>query len=262
MNTLLAWVLFVSVFMVGIPTAVDEVEAGPGAQLVIEAVLPESPATGVLPMGARIDEITAGDVTITAPRLSEFQALVAAVGTGTVSIAYTMGDSSAEVTVAPASAVLPDNPEQLALGVQLMMVENRRYGVGEALVEGTKLTGRQITTIATGVVGLIGQSVVGQADLSQVAGPVGIVGLVGDAAAMGFTTLLSFTAMLSLSLAVINLLPFPVLDGGRLLFVAIESITGRTLDPIWMSRLNLVGIVLLLTLMVVVTFNDVWRLIA
>jgi regulator of sigma E protease len=61
-----------------------------------------------------------------------------------------------------------------------------------------------------------------EADLSAVAGPVGIVGLVGDAAAFGFTSLLLFTAMISLNLAVINMLPFPALDGGRLLMVAMK----------------------------------------
>jgi len=102
--------------------------------------------------------------------------------------------------------------------------------------------------------------VIGQADFSQVAGPVGIAGLVGDAASFGFMSLLLFTAAISLNLAIINLLPFPALDGGRLVMVGIEAVTRRPINPKWVMRLNGIGIILLLTLMVVVTYNDILRL--
>ena len=92
------------------------------------------------------------------------------------------------------------------------------------------------------------------------AGPVGIVGMVGDAATYGLTTLLTFTAMISLNLAVINLLPIPALDGGRLLFVGIEAITRKPVNPVWMGRVNLVGFALLMLLMIVVTWNDIAKL--
>jgi regulator of sigma E protease len=66
--------------------------------------------------------------------------------------------------------------------------------------------------------------------------------------------------MISLNLAVINMLPFPALDGGRLLFVAIEAVIRRPINPVWVGRINLVGFVLLLTLMVVVTYSDIGKL--
>ncbi|MCA9365763.1 site-2 protease family protein [Candidatus Kaiserbacteria bacterium] len=93
------------------------------------------------------------------------------------------------------------------------------------------------------------------------AGPVGIAGLVGEAAAFGFTSLLTFTAVISLNLAVINMLPFPALDGGRLMFVGVEAITRRRIDPVWVLRLNVIGFVLLIALMVAVTYNDVIKII-
>jgi regulator of sigma E protease len=83
---------------------------------------------------------------------------------------------------------------------------------------------------------------------------------VGDAAEFGLTSVLLFMAMISLNLAVINLLPFPALDGGRLVFVAIEAVIGRPVNPVWVGRINLVGFVLLLVLMVVVTYSDISKL--
>jgi regulator of sigma E protease len=100
----------------------------------------------------------------------------------------------------------------------------------------------------------------GQADFSNIAGPVGIVGLVGDAAAFGIVSLLTFTAIISLNLAVINLLPFPALDGGRLVFVIIEAVTGKEVPAVWTGWINLFGFVILMLLMVTVTYGDIMRL--
>jgi regulator of sigma E protease len=98
------------------------------------------------------------------------------------------------------------------------------------------------------------------ADVSQVTGPIGIAGMVGDAAEFGIVSLLVFTAFISLNLAVINLLPIPALDGGRLVFVAIEAIIRRPINEKWIGRVNLVGFVFLILLMIAVTYNDILRL--
>jgi len=111
--------------------------------------------------------------------------------------------------------------------------------------------------IAVGILTFLGQVITGQADFSQVAGPVGIVGLVGDATKLGFIYLIQFTAFISLNLAVINLFPFPALDGGRLLFVLIESIKGSAINPKIANTLNAVGFILLLLLMVIITISDI-----
>jgi regulator of sigma E protease len=99
-----------------------------------------------------------------------------------------------------------------------------------------------------------------KADFSQVAGPVGIVGLVGEASAYGITALLMFTAFISLNLAVINILPFPALDGGRLLFVIIEAMKGSPINSKYVGILNTVGFFALIMLMVAVTWNDIARI--
>ena len=128
------------------------------------------------------------------------------------------------------------------------------------MVEGTLRTYDTTVAIIFGLSDLLYQAVRGEADFSQVAGPVGIVNYVGDAAQVGLSALLVFTAIISLNLAVINLLPIPALDGGRLVFVAIEAVTRRPINPAWAGRLNLVGFALLMLLMLVVTYNDIVKL--
>ena len=130
-----------------------------------------------------------------------------------------------------------------------------------AIGDGFIATVNGFVAITVGLFNLIHDAFVGQADFANIAGPVGIVGMVDDAAAFGFTSLLTFTAIISLNLAVINLLPFPALDGGRLLFVAIEAVTRKDIPYKWTGWLNLIGFVLLIVLMVAVTYNDIIRII-
>jgi regulator of sigma E protease len=96
----------------------------------------------------------------------------------------------------------------------------------------------------------------------QLAGPVGIVKITGEVAAtvpdLGWWPILSLTAILSLNLAIINILPFPALDGGRVLLVLIEILRGgKRLKPEREGIINFIGMAILLTLMVVITVSDV-----
>lgn len=100
----------------------------------------------------------------------------------------------------------------------------------------------------------------GRGALGAIAGPIGIYGLISDASRLGFVYLLNFTALISINLAILNLLPFPALDGGRLLFVVIEAIIRRPIKPIVANTLNTIGFVLLLLLMAVIAVSDVFKL--
>ena len=94
----------------------------------------------------------------------------------------------------------------------------------------------------------------------QVAGPVGIAVLTGQISSLGFIYLLQFVALLSLNLAFINILPLPALDGGRLLFIAIEKITGHRTKAQIEALVHNIGFILLLSLIILITFQDVSRL--
>ena len=104
------------------------------------------------------------------------------------------------------------------------------------------------------------QSATLSADFSQISGPVGIAGVVASASDNGIIPLLTLMAIISLNLAIINLLPIPALDGGRLVFVAIESVIRRPVPAVFSRTVNAIGFALLLLLMVAVTVSDIGKL--
>ncbi|MBI2873364.1 MAG: RIP metalloprotease RseP [Chloroflexi bacterium] len=106
----------------------------------------------------------------------------------------------------------------------------------------------------------VGRWIVGAAP-PQVAGPVGIAQLTGEVARAGIIPLISFTALLSMNLAILNILPIPMLDGGRLMFVLLEVVRGgKRVPPQKEGFVHLVGFVVLLSLIVVVTYFDIARI--
>ncbi len=133
--------------------------------------------------------------------------------------------------------------------VLLMIV----YGVKDGFATSLDWTGET----AKGLAQFILQAFTGQANLNDVSGPIGIVSFVGLAAEYGWRGLVEFTALISINLAFINLLPIPALDGGRLLFVIIESITRKKVPVKVFNLVNTIGFALLIILMLVVTFHDV-----
>lgn len=92
-------------------------------------------------------------------------------------------------------------------------------------------------------------------------GPIGIVSTIGDFAKMGFIYLANLTALISLNLAIVNMLPLPALDGGRLLFMVIRKITGKKISDDIENKIHFIGLMLLLILMIWISVQDVGRLI-
>jgi regulator of sigma E protease len=260
MNVIFAWFLFAATFMIGVPTAVDEASATPASVLYVSGILPGGPLDGVVSPGAKVLSLSSAEETLETPVPSTFTAFVQKYSTEELTLTYSLADEEKTVTVKPVSGLISSEPDRVAVGVSLALVEDVQQSFGAALVSASVATLTGLRDITVGLFKLIADSVRGVADFTQVAGPVGIVGMVGDAASFGLTSLLTFTALISLNLAVINMLPIPALDGGRLVFVAIEAITRKPISPIWAGRVNLVGFALLMILMVVVTWNDIARL--
>ena len=263
MNVVLAWFLFAVVFMLGVPTAVEESDAGPNAVLRIVEITGSSVLQGEVPMNAQIVGLETEDGSkilndLTPRALTDF---VTEVGDQSIVFKYALGEETSSVTVTPQAGTIPEEPERVALGLRTALVEDIQYQPLAAVAAATQQTIDMLVLIVVSIAGLLYAAATGTADYSQVAGPVGIFNLVGDAASVGLSSLLLFTAVISLNLAIINLFPIPALDGGRLIFVAIESVIRRPIDPIWTSRLNLVGFLILIGLMIAVTYNDILRLI-
>lgn len=263
MNVLLAWVLFVSGFLYGIPTALDESEVADLAatQVVITAIVPDSPAAAELKASDIIVGVHVGETTLVAPlRPTEIAALIHEHESTPVTIDIERRNELRSVTLTPQLWVLPEHPERAATGFTMSLTGIESLPFLNAIVEGTKMTGSLLWAIIVGFGVLLSDLIAGQADLSTVSGPVGIVSLVGDAASLGFAWLMTFTAFISLNLAVLNLLPLPALDGGRLLFVIIEAVKGSPIKPAVAGWMNRVGFAFLILLMLVVTVKDVLNL--
>ncbi|MEK7085017.1 MAG: site-2 protease family protein, partial [Patescibacteria group bacterium] len=100
----------------------------------------------------------------------------------------------------------------------------------------------------------------GRASFEEVSGPVGIVSIVGDFSRFGLIFLIQLTAFLSINLALINLVPFPGLDGGRARFLVIERLRGRPISFHASRLIHAAGFIALVLLMIVITYHDIAKL--
>jgi regulator of sigma E protease len=266
-NVLAAWVLFSVSFMIGIPTSVSGEAELKGAisnpELTIVSILPDSPAFEAgLRVGDVITSIASSYDTLTTLSPEAAISFIETHSDGALILSVTRGETEEMVSLHPRTDVIAEEPERAVLGISLDMIGVQTVNSPWALWEGLKLTVVMLSAVAAAIGSFFASAFTLSADLSQVAGPVGIVSLVGDAAELGIVPLLTFTALISLNLAIINLLPIPALDGGRLVFVLVEALKGSPIKPRIAQILNAVGFALLIFLMVAVTYNDILRLIS
>ena len=146
------------------------------------------------------------------------------------------------------------------IGISMDQIGTAKLPVLLAFREGLSLTTSITKGTVVGLYTLIKEGIEGRGSLASVTGPVGMVGIVGNAYQFGFVYLLSFSALISVNLAIINLIPFPALDGGRLFFLLIEKIKGSRLNPKFANTVNMVGFAVLIILMLLVTYHDVVKL--
>lgn len=267
MNFILAWVLFSVGFMSGLPTSQGVEPEGAVLQdvnLVVVSVLPESPAElSGLKSGDKILSVTKTDEDNNQKVLEEinpetFRSFVLESENQKINVGYTRGQEEILHTAEITPTLNKDN--NLAIGISMDNIGTAKLPFFSALVEGMKLTIYQTKNTALGLFGLVSNAIKGDGDLSAVAGPVGMTQIVGEAYKFGFVYLLSFTALISVNLAIINLVPFPALDGGRLLFLLIEKIKGSRLNQNFANTANMVGFFLLILLMLIITYNDITKL--
>lgn len=132
----------------------------------------------------------------------------------------------------------------------------REKNIGKSIIEGPKASLEMMRQMYDG----LGTLITGQASTKDLVGPVGIVNLVSESINQGLMNFLYLAALISLNLAVINLLPFPALDGGRILFVLIRLVTRNKLSENVETYVHAIGMILLLGLSIYITFNDVIKL--
>ncbi len=144
------------------------------------------------------------------------------------------------------------------IGVSLIgNVSWKELNFMECVVEGTKYTFENISVTIQSVI----QLVTGKLDMNNVSGTLGMYSYTEEALSYGFVTYLSLVASISISLSIMNLIPVPVFDGGRIVMTVIEMIIGKRLDKKFENTLLTIGMILILLLFVVVTINDILKMI-
>ena len=150
--------------------------------------------------------------------------------------------------------VVPEEDPQTGVG-QIGISNLVDAGIFTALAEGTRQTVWFTGMILVSLV----EMVTGQVE-PDVAGPVGIVHMIGEVAEMGLVNLATFAAFLSINLGLLNLLPIPALDGSRLLFILVEFVRGRPVDPVKEGFVHFIGFAILIMLMIIIAYQDLLRL--
>lgn len=259
-NFILAWLLFSFGFMFGLPTSVGSTKDYEikDVNLVVVSVAHDSPAEKAgLKTGDKIVFIKSGDLSTTFISPETVKSFVANSGKDGIEITYQRGVNSTDVVILPEKSEVDSKP---VIGIAMDQIGIVKLPFFQAFKEGMVFTWSVTKGTVVGLYNLVVDGLRGQGSFAGVAGPVGLVGIVGDASKFGFAYLLSFTALISINLAVINIIPFPALDGGRLFFLLIEKIKGSRMSPKIANTANIIGFGILIILMLWVTYHDVVKL--
>lgn len=259
MNVVLAMVLFSIGYAVGLPEIIEG-QADPQAiisdrQVAIVQVLPNSPAEQA--------GLVAGDmlVSIDGQSFTDGEAAREALVSkdDDTALQIVVAREGQEVSV----QVMPAYIEEIGrdgVGVAMVATGTVRYPWYLVPVKGV-VTGVGMTIqVVVAFAQLIGGLFTHQNVAAQLSGPVGIAVLTGQVAKLGFAHLIQFAAMLSVNLAVLNVLPFPALDGGRLVFLILEAIRRRPVSQKVEQIVHASGFALLILLVIFVTFKDIVNL--
>lgn len=259
MNFLLAFVLLWIVNMAGTATAIDEQTTLPASARVSDSSI--SVTQVVVGSPAEAGGIRPGDrvVTVDGQAISEEKQvvdLIATKGDQKTSIELVRGQSTLNLSVTP-RANPPEGEGPLGIGLVKTAVVS--YPWYAAFWQATKQTGYITVQIFIVFGSVIKQLITEGSVASDVAGPIGIAVVTGQVLDLGIVPLLQFAALLSINLGIINALPFPALDGGRLLFLIIEKIRRKKMSRKVENIVHTVGFGLLLVLIVAVTARDFIR---
>ncbi len=258
-NIFFAWFLFSISFMFGVPAPVDNDFGGnvKNPSLTIIEIINGLPAQDAgLKAGDKIKELSSNIGVLEFPTTDNVSDFINN-SSDEISIQVDRGGEILDFEIIPE---IDDSQNKKLIGINMDMVGMLSLPIHKAIYQGGRSTVEISILTVKGITGLIKDAVRGKANMSQVSGPVGIIGLVGDASRLGFSYLMTFTALISINLAVINLVPFPALDGGRVLFVIIESITRKPINHKVANILNTVGFFLLISLMLIITYRDILKL--
>lgn len=256
-NILLAYFVFTALSALGMPEVLPENQAG-DALISILDISANSPAhnAGFI-IGDQIKKIAGGGEEISARKISEVQNFISKNRGRQLNVFVERNGAILEKTVSPRK----NPPEgEGPLGVSLGFLGFRKAPIYLAPFEGALMTGRALKLTLVGFYEIIASFFSSEKEKIDVAGPIGIFNLISSAKSSGLRNIIMFLGLLSINLAVINLLPIPGLDGGRLFFVLIEKVKGKRISPKTSALFHTAGLVILIALMLLVTYQDITRL--
>lgn len=258
MNFLLAVALFSVILIAQFPQDVTGLSSSQlpenikEAYVQINGVVEDSPASeaGLTPLD-KVLSINGEKVS----DVEDFEAITSANKGKNVTFEIERGDEKIEQTV-----FVRENHPEGAVGVSLSSIIVADYSILGALKDGFMGAVNMSIMIVESFYQLIGDLLYNGSTNMQVSGPVGIVKMTEQAAQLGILVLMNFTALISINLAIINILPFPALDGGRIVFLLIEKIKGSPVSQELEAKIHNTGFAILMLLMVLVTFQDIANL--
>ena len=254
MNVVLAAVLIIFGLMIGLPQVIDDID--PRARvsderIQIVQVLPDTPAENA---GVKLGDVIVSINEIKFAKYENLQNFVDEQTGEELNYEIRRGRDNINLLITPE---LMEETDKGGIGIAIAETGTVKYPWYLAISEGIKITFSLLVAIIIAFYELFKNLIIGNGVSANIAGPVGIASLTGQMARMGFVYLLQFTALLSINLAVINFLPIPALDGGRVFFLIIEKIRRKSIKREVEAWLNQAFFMLLMLLVLFVTFKDI-----
>ena len=252
-NLFIAGILLSVVHGLGVPSFVEQGKESTyrNIQIQIVEIAKDSPAQSAgIKIGDAFQQLTIKEI-------EDVQKFVAFHAGQEITIQIRRGNEILEKNIIP--RVSPPK-EQGALGIAMAKTGLTSYPWYTAILKGFEATGKMLVAMIEMFWLLIKTLILKGTMIGEIAGPVGIFSLTSQFVKLGWIYVLQFTAILSINLAILNALPFPALDGGRLLFLLIEKIKGKPLKFKTERIANTLGFAILIGLMIIVTLRDIIKL--
>lgn len=257
MNIILAWLIITIGLMLGLPQVLDNLPKDAkitGHQIQVVDVIAESPASKAdFKIGDFIEDINDQKFTT----YKEVQDFVDKNNGQVLTYTIKRGQTMIDKQVTPTTM---KETNRGGIGIGIAEIGLVRYPFFTAIAKGFTTTFGLLWMIVVGLFSLLARMFTGHNVSAEVSGPVGIATLTGQMVDMGWVYLMQFVALLSLNLAVINILPIPALDGGRLVFLLIEKVRGKPVKQTTEAMIHNIFFILLLALIIFVTYKDVLKL--
>lgn len=255
MNFILCGLLYSIGFMIGLPASLDGLPNSAvvaNQKILIMEAVPDSPAAKA--------ELIQGDAIVSVndakfQTIADLKKYLASYDNQEVKINIERTNQIIEKNILVTRTIANDN--EPGIGVYLTESGTVSFPWYEAIYRGFKHTVILVGLIFKSLYDIVSNLFVGKSAGADFSGPIGIAVLTNQVTKMGFIYILQFAALLSINLAIFNLLPLPALDGGRLLFLIIEKIRGKSVNQKIENMVHNIGFAFLLLLILLVTFKDI-----